>query len=282
MAHKHGVSENNTKNIRTAFLLNFAFTIIEIVGGIMTNSVAIFSDAVHDLGDSLSLGLAWYFQKLSQKESDSNYSYGYKRYSVIGALINTIVLLIGCVFILSNTIPRLIHPEEVNPQGMIFLAALGIIVNGIAVFNLKKGSSLNERVVSLHLFEDVLGWVAVLIGAIIMLFWDVPIIDPILSILITTYILYNVFKNIQSAMNVILQKVPDNVSLSDIEAFLDKEVGIESYSDIHIWSLDGEYNIMTINVIPQKDVVDSSKLIADIHQRLYAFNIQHCTIELCQ
>lgn len=282
MSHKHGISENSTKNIRTAFLLNLVFTIIEIIGGIMTNSVAIISDAVHDLGDSLSLGLAWYFQKLSQKESDAKYSYGYRRYSVIGALINTIVLLIGCIFILSNTIPRLIHPEEVNPKGMIFLAILGIIVNGAAVFNLKKGHSLNERAVSLHLFEDVLGWIAVLIGAIIMLFWDVPIIDPILSILITIYILYNVFTNIKSAMNVILQKVPDNVSLSDIEAYLDKKNGLETYSDIHIWSLDGEYNIMTINIKPTKETVDSSKLISEIHEQLNSYNIQHCTIELCQ
>ncbi len=151
MAHKHGISSNSTKNIKAAFFLNLAFTIVEIVGGFMTNSVAIFSDAIHDLGDSLSLGLAWYFQKISQKDRDDDYSYGYRRFSVIGALINTVVLFFGCIFILWETIPRLIHPEEVDPKGMIILSIIGIIINGAAVFNLKKGTSLNEKVVSLHL-----------------------------------------------------------------------------------------------------------------------------------
>lgn len=279
MGHKHGLTENSTKNIKTAFFLNFAFTIVEIIGGFMTNSVAIFSDAIHDLGDSLSLGLAWYFQKISQKGRDDEYSYGYRRFSVLGALINTVVLFLGCIFILWETIPRLIHPEEVDPKGMIFLSILGIIVNGAAVFNLKKGHSLNEKVVSLHLLEDVLGWVAVLIGSIIMLFWDLPIIDPILSIIITSYILFNIYKNIKSSMSVILQRIPDNVDLNKIQNYLLSNKNIASFTDLHIWSLDGEYNIMTIN-IRLTDEADS-KIISDIHSELNELNIQHCTIELC-
>lgn len=279
MAHKHGISSNSTKNIKTAFFLNLAFTIVEIIGGFMTNSVAIFSDAIHDMGDSLSLGLAWYFQKVSQKDRDDEYSYGYRRFSVLGALINTVVLFFGCIFILWETIPRLIHPEEVDPKGMILLSILGVIVNGAAVFNLKKGHSLNEKVVSLHLLEDVLGWVAVLIGSIIMLFWDLPIIDPILSILITCYILFNIYRNIKSSMAVILQRVPSNVNLDKIKSYLNNNPNINSFSDIHIWSLDGEYNVMTINIHLDKKV--SSKIISDIHTDLANYNIQHCTIELC-
>ena len=283
MAHNHGNNEiSDTKNLRIAFFLNLLFTIVEIVGGILTNSVAIFSDAIHDLGDSLSLGLAWYFQKLSQKDRDTKFSYGYRRYSVLGALINTIVLIIGCIFILWETIPRLIHPEEVNPQGMIYLAILGVIVNGVAVFRLKKGSSLNEKVVALHLLEDVLGWVAVLIGAIIMLFWDVPIIDPLLSLLIALYILFNIYRNMKSALGVILQRIPPNVKIEEIEDYLSNKKGIDYFADLHVWSLDGNYNIMTLNIALDSSVSleDLPKFIDTIHAEMKEYNVHHCTIQI--
>ena len=192
--HHHGHHHHHdTENISTAFFLNLAFTIIEIIGGLMTNSVSIMSDALHDLGDSLSLGLAWYFQKVAKKGRDKTFSYGYKRFSVLGAMINAIVLVIGSVFILQESIPRLWQPETPNAQGMFWLAILGILVNGAAVLKLKKGTSLNEKVISLHLLEDVLGWAAVLIGSVLMYFFDLPIIDPLLSIGIAFFILTNVF-----------------------------------------------------------------------------------------
>ena len=188
--HHHGHHhQHDTKNISTAFFLNLAFTIIEIIGGLMTNSVAIMSDALHDLGDSLSLGLAWYFQKVAKKGRDKTFSYGYKRFSVLGAMINAIVLVVGSVFILQETIPRLWQPETPNVQGMFWLAILGIVVNGAAVLKLQKGTSLNEKVISLHLLEDVLGWAAVLVGSVLMYFFDLPIIDPLLSIGIAIFIL---------------------------------------------------------------------------------------------
>ncbi|MDX2361691.1 MAG: cation diffusion facilitator family transporter [Crocinitomicaceae bacterium] len=283
MGHNHGhVESAETKNLRLAFFLNFFFTIIEIIGGFFTNSVAILSDAIHDLGDTFSLGLAWYLQKVSQKERDEHFSYGYKRYSVLGALINVTILLVGSVFILWETISRLLDPQEVHPEGMIALALLGILVNGVAALRLKKGSSMNERVVALHLLEDVLGWVAVFIGAIIMLFWDVPILDPILSILITGYILFGVFKNLKKVLEVILQRIPSNVVLADIENYLSSKDGIKGYSDIHIWSLDGNFNIMTVNIQTNEELsIDQmAKIKQDIHEDLISMNVQHCTIEL--
>lgn len=283
MSHNHGLHDGGqTKNVRIAFFLNLFFTIVELVGGMLTNSVAILSDAVHDLGDTLSLGLAWYFEKKSQKEENDTFSYGYKRYSILGALINTIVLIIGCTFIIWETIPRLFHPQSVEPRGMILLAILGIIVNGLAVFQLKKGRSLNEKVVALHLLEDVLGWVAVLIGSIIMLFWDLPIIDPILSMGIAIFILFNVYKNMKSALEVILQKIPSNVNISDIRKHLSLNKNIEQFSDIHIWSLDGNYNIMTMDLKLSKEIGISQvpTTLQEIHEGLEQFNIHHCTIEI--
>ncbi len=198
--HHHGHEghhHHHTGNIKVAFWLNLTFCILEFAGGLFTNSVAILSDALHDLGDSFSLGLAWYFQKISQRKRDKLFSYGYKRFSLLGALINSMILLIGSVFIVREAIPRILHPETSNAQGMIIFALIGIAVNGAAVLRLKKGSSINERVISLHLIEDVLGWVAVLIAAVVMLFVDVPVLDPLLSLLITGYILYNVVKNLK-------------------------------------------------------------------------------------
>jgi cobalt-zinc-cadmium efflux system protein len=213
----HHDHHHHTGNIRAAFFLNLFFTIIEIVGGIFTNSVAILSDALHDLGDSISLGLSWYFQKLSQKKRDHRFTFGYKRFSIFGAIINSIVLVIGSLFIIIESFPRLLNPQQPNAEGMILLSILGILVNGAAFLKLKKGTSLNEKVVSLHLLEDVLGWVAVLIASIVMMYFDVPILDPLLSLLIAAYILFNVFKNLKSALKIILQAIPSNIDLGKIE-----------------------------------------------------------------
>jgi len=157
-------------NISKAFFLNLSFTVVEIIGGLFTNSLAILSDALHDFGDSISLGLAWYFQRLSKKDRDQNFSYGYGRFSLLGALVNSVILTVGSVFILYKAIPGVLAPEEADSLGMIWLALLGVVVNTLAVATLKKGQSLNEKVVRLHLLEDVFGWVAVLIGAGVMNF----------------------------------------------------------------------------------------------------------------
>ena len=197
----HHHHHNGTENIRVAFWLNLAFTIIEIIGGFLTNSLAILSDALHDLGDSLSLGLAWYFQNLSKKGRDRKFSYGYRRFSLLGAIINSIVLVVGSIFIITEAIPRVMDPQSTNATGMIGLAILGVLVNGAAVLKLKKGHTQNEKVAALHLLEDVLGWVAVLIGSIIIYFTNWFIIDPLLSLGIALFILFNVYKSIKSSMS---------------------------------------------------------------------------------
>jgi len=283
MAHDHHNHHNHSdvNNIQIAFLLNLFFTLIEIVGGFMTNSIAIISDAIHDLGDCLSLGLAWYFQKVAKRGSDTSYSYGYKRFSLLGAIINSVVLVTGSILILTVAIPRIIHPVTANTQGMFLLAILGVIVNGAAVFRLKKGSSINEKVVSLHLLEDVLGWLAILIGSVVMHFFNVPVLDPIMSVGIACFVLYNVFKNMRHSLRIILQGIPDEVDMTDISEHLLHFGGVESVHDLHVWSVDGTYNVLTVHVVLNNslDMEKLAELKAAIRDSLKEEGIQHATIE---
>ena len=279
--HIHDNQNSDVKNIKTAFFLNLSFTIIEIIGGIVTNSVAILSDAVHDLGDSFTLGLSWYFQKLSKKPRSNVFTYGYKRFSLLGAIINSLILLVGSVVILLHAIPRLLLPQKPDVTGMILLAIIGVFINGLAVLRLRKGSSINERVVSLHLMEDVLGWIAVLVGAVIMYFIDAPIIDPILSIGITLYIFFNVFRNMRESLRIILQGSPVKISIDEVKKVLLSLTYVDSIHDLHVWSVDGEFNILTIHIVLNKDftIFYLQELKKDIRRSMLNLGVQHCTIE---
>ena len=279
MGHEH--HHEDVKNIKVAFFLNLFFTLFEIAGGFFTNSMAILSDAVHDLGDCLSLGMAWYFQKISRKRSDNSFSYGYKRFSLLGAIINSIVLTVGSIFILTEAIPRIFHPEKTQAAGMFFLAIVGVLVNGLAFFRLKKGSSLNERVVSLHFLEDVLGWVAILVGAIIMYFFNVPLIDPVLSVGIAIFILFNVYKNIRQTLHIILQGIPVDIDVAELTEQLQQFKGIENVHDLHVWSVDGNYNVLTIHIVMANslDIQEITELKVKIRNSLKLKGIQHATIE---
>ncbi|RKF03719.1 cobalt-zinc-cadmium efflux system protein [Tenacibaculum lutimaris] len=279
--HSHGSS---TENIAVAFFLNLAFTIIELIGGFYTNSLAIMSDALHDLGDSLSLGLSWYFQKKSTKKPTKKYSYGYKRFSLLGAIINSIVLVIGSVFIIKEAIPRIITPESADAKGMMWLAVLGIVVNGAAVFKLKKGTSINERVVSLHLLEDVLGWVVVLLASIVMQFWDVPVLDPVLSIAIAGFVLFNVYRNIKESLRIILQGTPEGISVDDIKKNLLSLNEVEGVHDCHLWTMDGEYNVFTAHLILKESSFswdEATQIKQKVKKLLHdEFHLEHITLEL--
>lgn len=279
--HNHTHHSQDVKNIRTAFFLNFLFTVIEIVGGILTNSIAILSDAVHDLGDSFSLGLSWYFQRIAKRPRTRNYTYGYKRFSLLGAIINSVILTVGSVMILMNALPRLFHPQQPDVEGMLLLAVLGVMVNGAAVLKLRKGRSLNEKVVSLHLLEDVLGWLAVLLGAGVMYFVDAPFIDPLLSIAISVFILFNVYRNIRESLRIILQGSPESVNVDEIEKALLTIGNIESIHDLHLWSIDGEYNVLTLHVMLSEflPVGELHSMKTDIRRKLLSLGIQHSTIE---
>ena len=275
----HGHSSDD--NLKTAFLLNLVFTIIEVIGGVYTNSIAILSDALHDGGDCLSLGASWYFQKKSKQGANPRFTYGYERFSVLGALITGTVLLAGMVVILFRAIPRLADPEPVRANGMIALAVLGVLVNGFAAWRASRGSSMNEAVVSWHLLEDVLGWIAVLIGAIVMLIWDIPIIDPLLSIGISIFILINVGRNLWKVAKVFIQRSPEEFEVVDFQQEVEQLEGVSSLHHLHCWSLDGESHVLTLHVLMEADISREGILRVKrrVRELLSEYPFKHVTME---
>lgn len=280
--HSHHDHASGTGNIAVAFFLNFGFAIIELIGGYLTNSVAIMSDALHDFGDSLSLGTAWYFQKKSKKNPTVNFTYGYKRFSLVGAFINSIVLVMGSVLIIKEAITRIAHPEQANAKGMVLLAVFGIAVNLIAMLKMRKGESINEKVVSLHLLEDVLGWIAVLIGAIVMIFVDVPVIDPLLSLVIACFVLFNVYRNLKPAFSIMLQGVPDNISEEDVRTVIQTESIVAEVHDFRLWTLDGLHHVLSVHVVVNEnmDLKSAERLKEALKRKLKDLHITHATIEI--
>jgi len=280
--HVHNATGSGSKNIALAFFLNLSFCLIELVGGFLTNSVAILSDALHDLGDSVSLGMAWYFQKVSNRKPDGKYTYGYKRYSILSAMLNSLILLSGSALVLYESINRLFEPVQSDAKGMLLLAVLGVLVNGFAALRLRKGGSLNERVVSLHLLEDVLGWVAVMIASVVMLFTNWSILDPMLSIGISCFMLYNVYQNLRKAFRVILQGRPDDVDEAVLRESLLGLSPVIAIHDLHIWTMDSEYQVLTVHLVLPDTITENERqaLRAVAHKVLKSKGIQHATIEM--
>jgi cobalt-zinc-cadmium efflux system protein len=239
-------------------------------------------DALHDLGDSLSLGTSWYFQKKSQQKRDTQFTYGYKRFSLLGAFINCIVLTVGSVLIISESVQRIFNPAQPDAKGMLILAVIGIGVNLVAMLRLRKGNSVNERVISLHFLEDVLGWAAVLVGSIVMMFYDVPILDPLLSLGIAAYILFNVYNNMKSVFQIVLQGVPENLSEEKIREVVRTFPEVKDAHDIHVWSMDGNYNIVTLHVVVRDglSVPEQEELKMKVKATLRELSIQHSTVEV--
>jgi cobalt-zinc-cadmium efflux system protein len=273
---------DSVSNIRLAFFLNLGFVIIEIIGGLWTNSITIISDALHDLGDSFSLGLSWGLEKFSRKKKDGRYSYGYGRYSLLAALINGLILIAGSVYILSKAVPRLFNPEQINVRGMLLLAVGGVIVNGIAAIRVNRGKSLNEKIIALHLFEDVVGWLVVLVMSIVMIFKYIPLLDPILSIMFIIYILYKTIINLKKTFSVFLQAVPEGISIAGIEEKLLNIEKVVSLHNLHIWSMDSLNHVLTVHVVVEDDTTVNE--IRDIKRKaketIESMNIQHSTIEI--
>ena len=205
------------KNILIAFLLNLFFSVFELIGGIFTNSIAIISDAVHDFGDSISIGVSYFLEKKSKKKPDNKYTFGYTRYSVLGAIITNTILIIGSTLVIYNAIERIINPVAINHNGMIIFAIVGAVVNIIAAYATKEGDSLNQKAVNLHMLEDVLGWIVVLIGAIVIKFTNFTLIDPILSILVAIYILSNAIKSYKKIFNLFLEKTPEDIKIEELK-----------------------------------------------------------------
>ena len=265
------------KNILIAFILNLAFSIFEFIGGTLTNSVAIISDSVHDIGDALSIGISYILEKKSKKKPDENYTYGYIRYSVLGSTITTVILLTGSILVIYNAILRIINPVTINYDGMIIFAILGTVINFIAAYFTKEGDSLNQKSVNLHMLEDVLGWIIVLIGAIVMRFTDNAYIDPIFSIGVALFIFIHAFKNLKSILDVFLEKTPKDIEITELKEHLSKIEGVENVHHIHVWSMDGFNNFATMHINIDGDAKNIKNRVRD---ELKEHGINHVTIEI--
>lgn len=279
------------KDLWIAFILNLVFTIVEFVGGFFSNSMAIMTDAVHDLGDTLAIGSALFFEKYSTRGRDAGYSYGYRRYSPLAAFVNGIILISGSFIMLTQSVPALFHPEEVKPDIMLGMAIAGMLFNGLAVLKLKHGHnhdhgegghSHNRNTVMLHLMEDLLGWIAVLIGSIVIRFTGWHILDPILSIGIALYILYNAVRGLRATGKILLQAVPDVDKIERLETKIKNLPGVVNVHDLHIWTLDGNYDVLTVHIKPKADstLPERKRIQQEAEKLIRGEKVKHYTIQM--
>lgn len=279
------MGEDNHKqheSFKWAFLLNLSFTIIEIIGGYITNSIAITSDAIHDLGDSICLGFAyWSEKKAANTKRNESYTYGMNRLPLISALLNALILVSGSIGIIVYSFSRLDNPPEVDSKWMFVWALLGIGFNTWAALKLQHQHGLNAKVASLHLLEDVLGWVAVLIGSIAIYFTGMTIIDPLLSLAIASYILFNAFKNIKEAYYIIMQKTPDDLSMKNIKNSLVEIDGVIDVHDLHLWTLEGSKHILSLHAVVSEKIQAKELILIKqkIRSNLNQFGNIHATVE---
>lgn len=266
------------KNIFIAFILNIAFSIFEVFGGIITGSIAIISDAIHDFGDALSIGVSFLLERKSKKKPDNIYTYGYQRYSILGALITTLILTSGECIVIYNAILRLIHQVDINYNGMIIFAIIGVIINFLAAYVTKEGNSINQKSVNLHMLEDVLGWIIVLLGSILMKFTDIKIIDSIMSIGVAIFILIHAFKNFKEILDLFLVKIPKNINVEEIKNHLKEINEVLDIHHIHVWSLNGEDGYATMHI--KTNTKNISELKHKIREELLEHGINHVTIEI--
>ncbi len=279
--HVHSHSNPADENIKVAFFLNAGFALAELIGGYIINSIAIIADALHDFGDSLSLAFSWRMEVLSNKGSDERFSYGYRRFSLLSAVVSAVVLITGSVFIIYNAVKRLMHPQPLNMRGMIIFAVVGIFVNGYAALRNSKGKNLNSQIIYWHLMEDVLGWAAVLVVSIVLLFTDFYILDPLLSLFITAVVLLNVIKNLRKTLAVLMQGVPEAVNIATIENEIRQLEMVNNIHHTHVWSLDGETNVLTTHIVldlnAKKEQIRNIK--AKIRELTQKYGVTHTTVE---
>jgi cobalt-zinc-cadmium efflux system protein len=283
MSHGHDHQAHAASgNLRTAFVLNLAFTAIEFVGGLWTNSVAILSDSLHDAGDSFSLGLALYLQVLSTKRADAKFTYGYRRFSTAGALATGLVLLAGLGFIAVEAVKRLQAPQQVHAPGMIALAVVGILFNGAAAWRLHGGTSLNQAMAGWHLLEDTLGWAVVLAGSVVMALWDLPIIDPVLSLALAMFVIVNVLRHLRKVSMVFLQSAPPGFDVEGFEQRLASIPRVVGCHHTHTWTLDGEHHVFSTHVVTENSATRDEILALkrQIHELLKPLHFEHTTIEV--
>lgn len=264
------------ENLAFVFFMNLTFNIIVIVGGLATNSMAILADCIHDMSDTISIAFAWFLEHVAQKDSTDKYSYGYQRFSILGAVVISVFVIIMAFVILSEAIPRLFAPEGVDAGGMLLVAIVGIIFKSISVYRLHDGETFNEKAILFHQLGDVLEWVAILVLSLILMFWDgAPYLDPFVSIGIAIWLIFNLGRNLYKSLEVLLQKTPDNFNVDEFKDQILEIDGINGIDDFHIWSLDGIDSVMTLKVD-----VDFSKNVGEIKKEIYSISNRHHVVDI--
>ena len=266
------------RNILAAFLLNLSFSVLELFGGFFTGSIAIVSDAIHDFGDSVSIGISYFLEKKSKGKPDSKYTYGYARYSVLGAVITSAILTVGSLLIIWRAVDRLIHPEEIRPYSMMIFAVFGLLMNLLAAYFTHGGGSLNQRAVNLHMLEDVLGWAAVLVGAIVIRLTGFYFIDPLLSMGVAVFILVESCRSFAHLAELFLEKIPRGIDVSELTEHILAIDGVVGVHHVHVRSFDGVNNSATMHVVISEG--DYAAIKRAVKEELLEHGIAHATLEL--
>ena len=222
-----------------AFFLNLSFAIVEFIAGGVFGSSAVLADSVHDLGDAIAIGLSAFLETISNREEDSHYTLGYKRFSLLGALITAVILMTGSVLVILENITKMFHPQPVNDEGILWLGIIAVTINMLASLVVRKGKTKNESILSLHFLEDTLGWIAVILMAIILRFTDWYILDPLLSLVISFFILSKAIPRFWSTLKIFLDAVPEGVDIKQVKSDLEQLEYVASVNQINLWTMDG-------------------------------------------
>lgn len=247
--HHHATPDSAARNIGVAFWLNLFFAAIELVGGLYTQSLAVTSDALHDFGDAVSLGVGYVLQRKSAQGPSESYSYGLRRLSLLSAFLTGVVISSGAVYIMVESILSFREPRQPHGLGMMILAIFGMAMNGIAAWRLGHGHTHNEKMMQWHLIEDILGWVAVFFGSLGIQFFGWNWLDPVLAFAISLFVLYNVIRRTAEIISLFLQGSPDPVALRAFRENVEKLEGVVETHDVHFWSLDGVRHVLSLHVV---------------------------------
>ncbi len=285
MAHNHSFVIKSQKRLIITIFLNLIITAAEIVGGLFSGSLALLSDAFHNFTDASSIVISFIALKISQKDKTLKCTFGYKRAEILAALLNASLLVIISFFIVKESVSRLLEPEKIKTSIMISVAAIGLIGNILSVLLLKtfKGKSINIKSAYLHLMSDTLSSVAVIIGGIVIYFFNIYWLDPILSFLIVAYILKECYEILREVINILMQNVPNNIEILKVKDRLEKIKEVKDVHHIHIWLLNDREVHFEGHIKIDKDikVSQTDKIRAKVERILKRdFNISHITLQV--
>ena len=266
-------------SIWLAFFLNLSYAIVEFIAGGIFGSSAVLADSVHDLGDALAIGISALLETISNREEDRQYTLGYKRFSLLGAMLTAVILMIGSVLVILENVTKIVHPQPVNEEGVLWLGIIAVAINVLASLVVRKGKTKNESILSLHFLEDTLGWLAVILMAIILRFTDWYILDPLLSLVISIFILSKAIPRFWGALKIFLDAVPEGVETSDLEKDLEALPNVNSVNQLSIWSMDGLENnaIVHICIEDWEQMMETKEV---VRQCLEERGVQNITIEV--